>query len=628
MTITQNAAVREVLLQVTRDPDYADVSKVGLFSPVQMAMVALAFSLFAAGVYGYAAGYFPLFVAISINILAVYISFTPLHDASHRALSSNKVLNDLLGTLSGQLIFPGINMPVFRAIHMDHHRYVGDRERDPDFGLVEVPKWIGLPYLAFVDIHWLHWYLTKARTRWPDSIRPYVFLLIASFLLVHLVGFLSPYAFEFLMLYVVPQRLGLWMIAYAFAHIQHPEDRTWEEQPFQSTVKITGHRLKRMLLLGQADHAMHHFLPHVPWFKYARVWRLANGVLSDKGVPERGIFTKPDMCSEPAPDPGFRTVTVTQAVNVARDVRTFVLAPRRGQDLPRFEAGAHIALRLPSGRVRQYSLLNAPDSTNRYQIAVKREADGRGGSKEVHERLTPGTEVEISAPHNNFVLYENAARYILIAGGIGLTPLLSMAQRLRTLGKPFELHVCARTPEDVPFGEMLNAPARADTPWAVGPKAQVHIDAAPGQSSIDLEPILAGPGEDTLLYVCGPGGFMDWVTSTARALGWPDAHVQTESFAAPIQPAEDDHAFTLHLERSGRTIEVGADTNVIDALRHAGITPNYACMQGTCGTCVTRVVSGAVDHRDAFLSESEKASQTAMCVCVSRAKGDTLTIDL
>jgi vanillate O-demethylase ferredoxin subunit len=235
--------------------------------------------------------------------------------------------------------------------------------------------------------------------------------------------------------------------------------------------------------------------------------------------------------------------------------------------------------------------------------------------------LNEGDVIRVSKPRNHFVLYESATRFVLIAGGIGITPLLSMATRLQSLRKPFELHVCARDEAAVPFRDELTLPAMASV-------TSMHLDKPDGRSSLDLDKVLGPASRDTLLYLCGPQGFMNWLRESALTRGWPDANIRIESFSAPALANVGNHAFSLTLAKSRRRIEVPASQTILDALHHAGVEVPYACMQGTCGTCAAHVIEGEVDHRDAYLSESEKVNNARLCLCVSRARGDRLSIDL
>jgi vanillate O-demethylase ferredoxin subunit len=527
-------------------------------------------------------------------------------------MSSNQTLNDWLGMLAGQLLLPGVNMTVFRAIHMDHHRYTGEEGRDPDTGLVDVPKFMGVAYLMFVDVHWVAWYFKHARTRWPKRTEYYVYLMLVFVVGTHVAFLMSPYWKEFLLLYVLPQRLGLGVVAYCFAHVQ----------PFQSTVIIAGNSLARRLMFGQEDHSIHHLVPHVPWFKYKRVWELANGVLREQNIPERGFLTGAcDIVLPEAAGADVRDVRIAEMRDVADGIKLLTLEPVGKPPLPKFHAGSHINVYLPSGAVRQYSLVNDPSLDNFYQIAVKREANGRGGSIEVHDRLHSSDIIRVSKPHNNFVLYENADRFILISGGIGITPLLSMAHRLIELGKSFELHVCAVDENGTPFKDVLSRQPLAS-------RTSIHLDSEPGRSSLDVSRVLGAPSPSTLVYVCGPQGFMKWIATSAKDVGWRNENIRMEHFSASDNIEANDHSFTLELARSHRKLNVASDQTVIDALLMNNISVEYACLQGTCGTCATKVVSGAVDHRDAYFTDDERVETNQMCLCVSRAKGDRLVLDL
>jgi vanillate O-demethylase ferredoxin subunit len=288
------------------------------------------------------------------------------------------------------------------------------------------------------------------------------------------------------------------------------------------------------------------------------------------------------------------------------------------EPLPPFTAGSHIELRLPSGRVRQYSLCNSPG--RRYQIAVKPEPGGRGGSMEVHEVLQTGAVVTISSPRNNFELIP-ADHYVLVAGGIGVTPLLSMAHELWAAGTPFRLHICAQDADAVPFGaELSNLPfAEAIT---------VHLDAAAGRTSLAAASDLGAWQAGTELYLCGPAGFMDWVSDSALGLGWPLDTIHREYFNAPVFDITESRPFDVVLARRGLTLHIPAGRQILDVLEENSIAVPWACSQGVCGTCVTSVLEGEPDHRDAVLSPQERAANCSMCLCVSRAKSEKLVLDL
>jgi len=614
MALTRNPAARDVLNQIVNDPRYQEVMRVPLFSGPQIILSSVALGLFGLATAGAVQHIIPIWVAMICNLVAVYMAFTPLHDASHRAVSSNGFLNDLIGVTVGQLLLPGINMTAFRAIHMDHHRYVGQEGRDPDTGFVK-PPFGGVAYLMFADLHWVVWYLRYGRHYWSRKVAVYMVVLLVMVVGIHVTFLMSPYWKEFLLLFVIPQRLGLGWVAYTFAHIQHPHGLTWDNEPFQSTLYMGGNSPLRRLMFGQEEHIIHHVVPHVPWFKYKRVWDLANGVLQRQGVPSRTFLTGPGPITVPKPED---RAPIAMKVVALRDetagIRVIELSPVDGQGLPRMEAGAHIDLHLKDGLVRQYSLVAANPAS--YTIAVKREDKGRGGSRAVHG-LAVGDVLPVGRPRNNFVLYETAPRFVLVAGGIGITAMLAMARRLDRLGEPHTLHVSARDEASVPFRDELAK---------LG--AQIHLDRADGTSSLDPAQVLTGPKDGTLLYLCGPAGFMGWLRGAALAQGWDAAQIRTENFGAPPQENVAEHPFVVELTASKREVPVRSDESIIDALARIGIDVPFACMQGTCGTCIAPVAGGEIDHRDAFLSEEEKAKGDHMCLCVSRARGDRLAIGI
>lgn len=619
MSMTRNPVARDVLNQIVMDPRYPDVMHVPVFSIPQIVLAGGALALFGASTAGYMTGQLPLLAAMFCNLIAVYLAFTPLHDASHRAVSSNGFLNDLIGVVTGQLLLPGINMTAFRTIHMDHHRYVGQEGRDPDTAFVKPPKPFGLFYLMFADVHWAIWYVRYGRHLWSRKAGAHILLLLVTLVASHAAFLLSPWWKEFLLLYVVPQRLGLGVVAYTFAHIQHPHGLTWDNEPFQSTLYVRGNSPFRRLMFGQEEHIIHHITPHIPWFKYKRVWDLANGVLRKQGIPGRGWFEGPGEFPIPSSDDRLPiAMRVTSVTADVPGVRSITLEPINGIALGKADAGAHIDLHLPGNLVRQYSLVEAND--RHFRIAVRLDLSGRGGSRAVHQ-LEIGDTLLVGRPRNNFVLYETGTRFILIAGGIGVTPMISMARRLKELGKPFELHLCARDATSAPLWQELQASDFAE-------HCHLHPDKEDGSSSFDSRSVLGKPDTLSMVYLCGPQGFMDSLRQQAAAGGWHKSQIRTENFSAAVAEESEQEPFTVRLSASKRDVEVGADESIIDALARVGIDVPFACMQGTCGTCITPVTEGEIAHRDAYLGEEDKARMDRMCLCVSRAKAQKISIDL
>lgn len=310
----------------------------------------------------------------------------------------------------------------------------------------------------------------------------------------------------------------------------------------------------------------------------------------------------------------------------AEDVVSFDLVGTDGGDLPRFEAGAHIDVHVPDGPIRQYSLCNPPSERHRYRIAVQRNAGSRGGSAGMHDAVREGSVLQISAPRNHFALARDNVTHLLIAGGIGLTPLLCMAEHLAREGTPFSLHYCVRSRARAAFFEHI-----AGSRWA--DRAQFHFDDCDPAQRIDLDALLGSPRPDLHLYVCGPQGFMDAVLGRARSSGWTDERLHCEYFAAAAAAVAqanscDEAAFEVRLARSGRVVTVPADRTVIQALARAGVDVPVSCEQGICGTCITRVLEGEPDHRDLYLSPDEQARNDQFLPCCSRAKSRTLVLDL
>ncbi|MDO5604197.1 MAG: PDR/VanB family oxidoreductase [Paracoccus sp. (in: a-proteobacteria)] len=314
-------------------------------------------------------------------------------------------------------------------------------------------------------------------------------------------------------------------------------------------------------------------------------------------------------------------VIVQSVTDEAEAIRSYVLMRADGGPLPGFTAGAHIDVLTPAGALRQYSLLNDERETARYVIAVQREAAGRGGSASMHG-VVAGTVLRISAPRNAFALRDDPAPVVLLAGGIGVTPILAMAHSLDARGRAFAFHFATRSAARTPFLDQIGAAPFAD-------RVQIyHDDHATRRFDIVGFVDQLPPGAH--LYMCGPAGFMAAVSEhavTARA----DVVLHQEYFAAPVAEAgtDADGKFTLELARSGITTTVPAGQSILELLQSHGIECPTSCEEGICGTCLTTVLSGAIDHRDHVLSPAERALGDRMLVCVSRGKpGETLVLDL
>ncbi len=314
-------------------------------------------------------------------------------------------------------------------------------------------------------------------------------------------------------------------------------------------------------------------------------------------------------------------VRVARKAAEAQDIVTLELVAADGAALPAFSAGSHIDVQLPNGFTRQYSLCNDPQETHRYQIGVLRDAASRGGSAAVHDLVKEGDVLTISAPRNHFGLAHEAKKHLLLAGGIGVTPILCMAERLANTGGDFAMHYATRAPERTAFRQRIAASAFAA-------RVQFHYDNGDAAQKLDLQALLSQPEAGTHLYVCGPKGFMDAVLNTARAAGWPEAQIHYEFFGAEVAKSDSDASFEIKLASSGRIVMVPKDQTVVQALAAAGVDIMISCEQGVCGTCLTRVLEGVPDHKDSYLTPEEQAANDQFTPCCSRSKTPQLVLDL
>ncbi|MDH4170516.1 MAG: Rieske 2Fe-2S domain-containing protein [Acidimicrobiia bacterium] len=319
----------------------------------------------------------------------------------------------------------------------------------------------------------------------------------------------------------------------------------------------------------------------------------------------------------PADRAGLHHVRVGRRWDEADGIVGFALEPIEGQ-LPAFQPGAHIDVHLPNGLVRQYSLTNGPGQTRHYLLAVKREPQSSGGSSYLHESLAEGDELHVSAPRNNFPLRRDVTRTLLIAGGIGITPLVSMAHALSHAGLEHELHYFARGPEHLAFATEID---RLST------RLITHLGLSPEATGVALRTMVADPGPDTQIYVCGPGPLIQATRDAAAAAGWPDQAVHFEYFANPTV-LDQSSSFEVSLARSALTVSVPAGRTILEVLRDHGIAVPASCQQGACGTCSTRVLEGEPAHQDVYLNDSEHRAGDAMMICVSRSHSDRLVLDI
>lgn len=321
-------------------------------------------------------------------------------------------------------------------------------------------------------------------------------------------------------------------------------------------------------------------------------------------------------------------VRVLSVDKVADGVLALELRPLNEATLPTFTAGAHIEIELPIQRlnmepvVRQYSLCNDPAENHRYVIAVGRDTQSRGGSQWIHEHLQPGDRLSIRTPRNHFQLNETAPHSILIAGGIGVTPLLAMARRLSALKRPWTFFYCARSPERAAFlDELHKLPGTVVT----------FFDGVPGGARIDLAEVVANAPPEAHLYCCGPSSLIEAFERASCHLPQQRVHIEwfkpRASTSASTLPSSDGE-FELTLAKTGLRLKVPADKSILEVLIDAGISVRHSCCDGVCGTCETRVLEGQPDHRDCVLFGDDARCTDRLMVCVSRSAGPRLTLDL
>jgi len=311
-------------------------------------------------------------------------------------------------------------------------------------------------------------------------------------------------------------------------------------------------------------------------------------------------------------------VRVARIEHVTPLIKRFTMEAMDGSALPPFTGGSHVIVQMRDGE-RQYSnaysLMSSPDALGSYQIGVRREEKSKGGSAFLHDKVAEGDALTITTPNNLFALDEAARHHVLIAGGIGITPFMSQMHELRKRDASHELHYAFRADEHGAFRDELASS---------GARVSFYVDSK-GQK-LDLAGLLRGMDAGAHVYVCGPAPLIDAVREAAQGVGIDPARVHWEQFAAPEQAGG---AFTVVLAKSGKTVEVAAGESILKAIERDSTVPvECLCREGVCGTCETRILEGEAVHFDQYLSDSEKAAQRTMMICVSRAKGGKLVLDL
>ena len=310
-------------------------------------------------------------------------------------------------------------------------------------------------------------------------------------------------------------------------------------------------------------------------------------------------------------------VRVTSAEKITPFIKHFSFERIDGKPLGPFSAGSHVVVSMGDDErsfKNPYSLVGSTNNFMQYQIAVRIEENGRGGSSYMHQHVDVGTELEIGNPFNLFPVYKLAHKHLLIAGGVGITPFMAFAREMNMMGNDFELHYATRDMENAAFAtELLEK--HPD---------KVKIYSQSDDSILNIRKLLNKQPLGTHVYVCGPHGMVNDVLRIAEELGWPATSVHSEEFKAP----DPGNPFTVKLSKSRLEINVSARESLLEALEHANIEIPYSCRGGACGFCKTDVVEGDIEHRDFYLSDEEKAAGNCIMPCISRCKGDTLVLDL
>ena len=304
-------------------------------------------------------------------------------------------------------------------------------------------------------------------------------------------------------------------------------------------------------------------------------------------------------------------------------IRTYEFRAADGSDLPSFTAGSHIDLHLPNGLVRSYSLTNSQDERHRYVVGIARDRNSRGGSRYIHDQLKVGDVLKVTPPRNLFPIAEDASLSILIGGGIGVTPIVSMVGRLSDLGRRWRLHYASRSRAEAAFVDRLGE---------YGDAVDFHFDDEAG-GFLDLDALIGDasdrtPGQtpgQTHFYCCGPTPMLSAFTDATRDIDPACVHVEHFS---PVEEVATEGGFLVELAKTGRTLAVPEGSTILETLRNAGLNPLCSCQQGVCGSCETTVLAGEPDHRDAVLSDEERAANDTMMICCSGSKSSRLVLDL
>lgn len=570
--------------------------------------------------------------ALWLTLLSTYTFFIfilTVHEASHLVLSRSRWLNDTLGTLLTFIPYPQLPIVQFRHQHLTHHRDTCGVE-DPDDYLYQGNWLIRVFKVCTHDFYWSYWSFRNRNTASKNT-NIINILSMAVYIAVLVLGFTSAYWYEFLMLYVIPQRIGFAVAILMFAYVQHPPEKcdVKESSPFKTTSVIRGFDSAfAKVYFGQNRHLIHHLYPNMPIYRNWQAWQLGKDVFERQNLANVGIdaerFSELNTKNQEQHKQSQKShlyVTIANIEQVAQGINSYTFEPsENGQSLPIFEPGAHIDVEVKAGLVRQYSLCNDYKQSNNYQIAVQCEENGRGGSKLLHGTFKIGQVVKISKPRNLFAL-KPASKVLLFAGGIGITPMLAMAWKLHHQGTPFELHYCFASANKWAFKQQWQS-----LPFANN--MHVYIDDEKDSAAINAEQVLSAQPFANV-YVCGPEGFMNYIENTAKKAGLSDEQFNKESFSGAEQAdVSVNKEFTLKVSGYKQEFLVPKNKSIIQVLKENDIFVPMSCENGVCGTCKCKVKSGEVEHKDLVLNETEHNVKKLFTPCVTRAKTEVLEISL
>jgi ring-1,2-phenylacetyl-CoA epoxidase subunit PaaE len=631
-------------------------------------LAVLTFTAWVATMFAHARGALPLGIAIPVQVALTFVAFTPLHDASHRAVARNPFINEAVGWASAlPLMSP---FAAFRYVHLEHHKHTNDEARDPDMwsgsgrGLSRLFRW------ATQDLHYYVWYAARRASRPRAEVRS---TLIGVALVVALVSGLVAMgmAKEVLLLWMLPARIAIVLLALAFDYLPHrPHQVLASVAPLEATT-ILEHTFLTPFLLSQNYHLIHHLYPGVPFYRYGKVWWTLRDRLLDDGAVVRKLWGKPALRSGSQSSRAAASNVTTSAprapstleVLVSRidvetdDARSFVLdIPEEHAGTFRYRAGQFLTFELElDGEVvrRSYSFSSAPEAGEAPRVTVKRVPGGRV-SNHMHDHVKVGAKLRVRGPEGRFVLRDGRAGgpIVLIAAGSGITPVLSLAKSalLASQGRSVTLLYANRTARAVILRQEIDALAdRFHDRFRV----VHHLDDERGMLSADamrgwlvdaVEPGVLGRAD---VYVCGPSPFMDLAEAALDALGVPDAQRFRERFSAardgapdatakgPASPetkstgtpqslaaqrANDRYALRVLLDGEAHELDCRADETLLAAAQRQGLVLPSSCEEGYCGSCIARLVEGDVTMDEHSALSNADVRRGLILPCQARPK--------